>query len=63
MLSAELRGKALVTGGGRGIGANIARELALAGRYLHAEHDPPEKLRERVDAILADDLNAVRLRR
>lgn len=35
----------------------------LAGRYLHAEHDPPEKLRERVDAILADDLNAVRLRR
>ncbi|MGH2934954.1 MAG: SDR family NAD(P)-dependent oxidoreductase [Gaiellaceae bacterium] len=36
---------------------------ALAGRYLHAEHDPPEKLRERVDAILADDLNAIRLRR
>ena len=36
---------------------------ALAGRYLHAEHDPPEKLRERIDAILADDLNAIRLRR
>jgi 3-oxoacyl-[acyl-carrier protein] reductase len=35
----------------------------LAGRYLHAEHDPPEKMRERIDAILADDLNAVRLRR
>jgi 3-oxoacyl-[acyl-carrier protein] reductase len=35
----------------------------LAGRYLHAEHDPPEKLRERIDAVLADDLNAVRLRR
>jgi NAD(P)-dependent dehydrogenase (short-subunit alcohol dehydrogenase family) len=35
----------------------------LAGRYLHAEHDPPEKLRDRIDAILADDLNAVRLRR
>ncbi|HUJ92844.1 MAG TPA: SDR family oxidoreductase [Gaiellaceae bacterium] len=35
----------------------------LAGRYLHAEHDPPEQLRERVDAILADDLNAIRLRR
>jgi 3-oxoacyl-[acyl-carrier protein] reductase len=35
----------------------------LAGRYLHAEHDPPEQLRERVDAILADDLNALRLRR
>ena len=36
---------------------------ALAGRYLHAEHDPPERLRERMDAILADDLNAIRLRR
>jgi 3-oxoacyl-[acyl-carrier protein] reductase len=35
---------------------------ALAGRYLHAEHDSPEKLRERIDAILADDLNAIRLR-
>ena len=36
---------------------------ALAGRYLHAEHDPPESLRGRVDEILADDLNAIRLRR
>jgi 3-oxoacyl-[acyl-carrier protein] reductase len=36
---------------------------ALAGRYLHAEHDPPETLRTRVDEILADDLNAIRLRR
>lgn len=36
---------------------------ALAGRYLHAEHDPPDALRGRVDAILADDLNAIRLRR
>ena len=36
---------------------------ALAGRYLHAEHDPPEKLRERIDEILADDLNAIRLKR
>jgi 3-oxoacyl-[acyl-carrier protein] reductase len=35
----------------------------LAGRYLHAEHDPPEQLRERVARILADDLNAIRLRR
>jgi 3-oxoacyl-[acyl-carrier protein] reductase len=35
----------------------------LAGRYLHAEHDPPEELRRRRDAILADDLNAIRLRR
>jgi 3-oxoacyl-[acyl-carrier protein] reductase len=36
---------------------------ALAGRYLHAEHDPPESLRGRVDEILAGDLNAIRLRR
>jgi 3-oxoacyl-[acyl-carrier protein] reductase len=36
---------------------------ALAGRYLHAEHDPPEALRGRIDAIVADDLNAIRLRR
>jgi NAD(P)-dependent dehydrogenase (short-subunit alcohol dehydrogenase family) len=36
---------------------------ALAGRYLHAERDPPETLRTRIEAIIADDLNAVRLRR
>jgi NAD(P)-dependent dehydrogenase (short-subunit alcohol dehydrogenase family) len=36
---------------------------ALAGRYLHAEHDPPDVLESRIDAILADDLNALRLRR
>jgi len=36
---------------------------ALAGRYLHAEHDPPEQLRTRIAAIQADDLNAIRLRR
>ena len=36
---------------------------ALAGRYLHAEHDPPETLPGRIDEILADDLNAIRLRR
>jgi hypothetical protein len=36
---------------------------ALSGRYLHAEHDPPEQLEQRVDAILSDDLNAIRLRR
>jgi 3-oxoacyl-[acyl-carrier protein] reductase len=35
----------------------------LAGRYLHAEHDPPERLRKRIDQINADDLNAIRLRR
>jgi 3-oxoacyl-[acyl-carrier protein] reductase len=36
---------------------------ALAGRYLHAEHDPPERLRSRTEEILAGDLNAIRLRR
>jgi NAD(P)-dependent dehydrogenase (short-subunit alcohol dehydrogenase family) len=36
---------------------------ALSGRYLHAEHDPPEQLQGRVDDILRDDLNAIRLRR
>jgi 3-oxoacyl-[acyl-carrier protein] reductase len=35
----------------------------LAGRYLHAEHDPPEVLRGRIDEIDAGDLNAIRLRR
>ena len=36
---------------------------ALAGRYLHAEHDPPAELRARTQQILADDLNVIRLRR
>jgi 3-oxoacyl-[acyl-carrier protein] reductase len=36
---------------------------ALAGRYLHAEHDPPDVLESRIDRILAEDLNAIRLRR
>ncbi len=36
---------------------------ALAGRYLHAEHDPPETLRDRLGEILERDLNAIRLRR
>ncbi len=35
----------------------------LAGRYLHAEHDPPESLRGRIDEILEHDWNAIRLRR
>ena len=47
----------------------LVRELAsgrfdaLAGRYIHAEHDPPDELERRVEQILADDLNAIRLRR
>jgi 3-oxoacyl-[acyl-carrier protein] reductase len=36
---------------------------ALAGRYLHAEHDPPDSLPDRIGAILEGDLNAIRLRR
>jgi NAD(P)-dependent dehydrogenase (short-subunit alcohol dehydrogenase family) len=36
---------------------------ALAGRYLHAEHDPPDALRARIEQIAQDDLNAIRLRR
>jgi NAD(P)-dependent dehydrogenase (short-subunit alcohol dehydrogenase family) len=35
----------------------------LAGRYLHAEHDPPDELRKRLAQIEAEDLNAIRLRR
>jgi NAD(P)-dependent dehydrogenase (short-subunit alcohol dehydrogenase family) len=36
---------------------------ALTGRYLHAEHDPPEELEGRIDEVVRDDLNAIRLRR
>jgi 3-oxoacyl-[acyl-carrier protein] reductase len=39
------------------------RADALAGRYIHAEHDDIEDLIARADEILADDLNAIRLRR
>ena len=35
----------------------------LSGRYLHAEHDPPEEVERRMEEILANDLNAIRLRR
>jgi 3-oxoacyl-[acyl-carrier protein] reductase len=35
----------------------------LAGRYLHAEHDDVDELANRIDEILEDDLNAIRLRR
>jgi NAD(P)-dependent dehydrogenase (short-subunit alcohol dehydrogenase family) len=36
---------------------------ALAGRYLHAEHDDVDDLLARVDEIRDHDLNAIRLRR
>ena len=39
------------------------RADALAGRYLHAEHDDVEDLIVRADEIAANDLNAIRLRR
>ena len=39
------------------------RADALAGRYLHAEHDDIDDLISRAEAIVADDLNAIRLRR
>jgi 3-oxoacyl-[acyl-carrier protein] reductase len=35
----------------------------LSGRYLHAEHDPPEKLEQRIDEIVQNDLNTIRLQR
>jgi 3-oxoacyl-[acyl-carrier protein] reductase len=35
----------------------------LSGRYLHAEHDPPDELDQRIEQVLSDDLNAIRLRR
>jgi len=47
----------------------LVRELAsgrfdqLTGRYIHAEHDPPDELERRIDRILAEDLNAIRIRR
>lgn len=39
------------------------RADALAGRYLHAEHDDIEDLIRRAGEIEANDLNAIRLRR
>ncbi len=39
------------------------RADALAGRYLHAEHDDIEDLIRRSDEVVANDLNAIRLQR
>jgi 3-oxoacyl-[acyl-carrier protein] reductase len=39
------------------------RADALAGRYLHAEHDDVEELIRRADEVVEQDLNAIRLRR
>ena len=39
------------------------RADALAGRYLHAEHDDIDDLIRRADEVVASDLNAIRLQR
>ena len=39
------------------------RADALAGRYIHAEHDDIEDLIRRADEIRENDLNAIRLQR
>ena len=39
------------------------RADALAGRYIHAEHDDIENLIARADEVVEKDLNAIRLRR
>jgi NAD(P)-dependent dehydrogenase (short-subunit alcohol dehydrogenase family) len=39
------------------------RADALAGRYIHAEHDDIEDLIARSDELLENDLNAIRLQR
>jgi 3-oxoacyl-[acyl-carrier protein] reductase len=39
------------------------RADALAGRYLHAEHDDVEDLIRRADEVIENDLNAIRLQR
>jgi short-subunit dehydrogenase len=36
---------------------------ALAGRYLHAEHDDVDDLLARIDDLRENDLNAIRVRR
>jgi len=38
------------------------RADALGGRYIHAEHDDIEELILRADQVVAEDLNAIRLR-
>lgn len=47
---ADLEGRALVTGGGRGIGANVARELATAGMEVIVA----ARSREQVDEVAAE---------
>ena len=42
---------------------STGRYDALAGRYLHAEHDDVDELIGRIDDVRERDLNAIRLRR
>jgi len=42
---------------------STGRYDALAGRYLHAEHDDVDELMGRIDELRERDLNAIRLRR
>jgi NAD(P)-dependent dehydrogenase (short-subunit alcohol dehydrogenase family) len=48
---------------------NLVRALAtgrydaLAGRYIHAEHDDVDDLLARIDELRGEDLNTIRLRR
>jgi short-subunit dehydrogenase len=42
---------------------STGRYDALAGRYLHAEHDDVDELLGRIDELRERDLNAIRLRR
>jgi len=42
---------------------STGRYDALAGRYLHAEHDDVDELMGRIDDVRERDLNAIRLRR
>jgi 3-oxoacyl-[acyl-carrier protein] reductase len=48
---AELKGRALVTGGGRGIGASIARELAGAGMEVWVTGRTAEQVEETATEI------------
>ena len=52
-----------------GLAPELVRRLAtgrydaLAGRYLHAEHDNIDGLLDRIEEVRERDLNAIRLRR
>ena len=52
-----------------GLAPELVRKLAsgsydaLAGRYLHAEHDDVDDLLARIDDVRENDLNAIRIRR